>query len=253
MVKPRKGSAKLFWARSVQPSKFLWVCSTTTLGPFLSLMTFHLPHCFSMCNPLSLNSAVRTICISKVGDTSIDLPEANVIIQVSSHFGSRRQEAQRLGRILRPKSYTQTDGSNRSSFNAFFYTLVSTDTQEMFYSAKRQQYLIDQGYTFKIVTNLCERADMEAKINNYIYSTPEKDRDLLRILLTSDTEMEKEQRQEDTAIRKSNADGAALADAGVKRTAGSTMAQLSGGSGMRYREIGGTAKRHPLFKKRLRK
>jgi DNA excision repair protein ERCC-3 len=88
--------------------------------------------------------AMRTICISKVGDTSIDLPEANVIIQVSSHFGSRRQEAQRLGRILRPKSYTQQDGSNRSSFNAFFYTLVSSDTQEMFYSAKRQQYLIDQ-------------------------------------------------------------------------------------------------------------
>jgi len=197
--------------------------------------------------------AVRTICISKVGDTSIDLPEANVIIQVSSHFGSRRQEAQRLGRILRPKSYTQTDGSNRSSFNAFFYTLVSTDTQEMFYSAKRQQYLIDQGYTFKIVTNLCERADMEAKVNDYIYSTAEKDRELLRILLTSDTEMEKEQRQEDTAIRKHNADGAALADAGIKRTAGSTMAQLSGGSGMRYREIGGSTKRHPLFKKRLRK
>jgi DNA excision repair protein ERCC-3 len=47
---------------------------------------------------------IRTICISKVGDTSIDLPEANVIIQVSSHFGSRRQEAQRLGRILRPKA-----------------------------------------------------------------------------------------------------------------------------------------------------
>ena len=208
---------------------------------------------FLVCVTPSRTSAVRTICISKVGDTSIDLPEANVIIQVSSHFGSRRQEAQRLGRILRPKSYTQTDGSNRSSFNAFFYTLVSTDTQEMFYSAKRQQYLIDQGYTFKIVTNLCERADMEAKINNYVYSTPEKDRDLLRILLTSDTEMEKEQRQEDTAIRKSNADGAALADAGVKRTAGSTMAQLSGGSGMRYREIGGTTKRHPLFKKRLRK
>jgi DNA excision repair protein ERCC-3 len=96
-------------------------------------------------SPVSIKqSALRTICISKVGDTSIDLPEANVIIQVSSHFGSRRQEAQRLGRILRPKSYTQTDGSNRSSFNAFFYTLVSTDTQEMFYSTKRQQYLIDQ-------------------------------------------------------------------------------------------------------------
>ena len=63
---------------------------------------------------------VITICLSKIGDTSIDLPEANVIIQVSSHFGSRRQEAQRLGRILRPKSTTATDGTNRDSFNAFF-------------------------------------------------------------------------------------------------------------------------------------
>jgi DNA excision repair protein ERCC-3 len=207
-------------------------------------------------------STFQTICISKVGDTSIDLPEANVIIQVSSHFGSRRQEAQRLGRILRPKANTQTDGSNRSSFNAFFYTLVSTDTQEMFYSAKRQQYLIDQGYTFKIVTNLCERADAEAKVRQYAYSKPEDDRNLLVKLLNSDTELEKDQRAEDTAIRKNNPDGAALADAsGVKRTAGSTsMAQLSGGAGMRYREVSSSAnqsstapKRHPLFRKRLRR
>jgi len=200
------------------------------------------------------SKAVSTICLSKVGDTSIDLPEANVVIQVSSHFGSRRQEAQRLGRILRPKSYTQTNGTNRSSFNAFFYTLVSTDTQEMFYSAKRQQYLIDQGYTFKIVTNLSELCDVEAKINGFVYSTPEDDKKLLQTLLMSDTEMEKDQKAEDTAIRKNNADGAALADASVKRTAGSSMSQLSGGTGMRYREIGGgSSKRHPLFTKRMRK
>ena len=199
-------------------------------------------------------ATVSTICLSKVGDTSIDLPEANVVIQVSSHFGSRRQEAQRLGRILRPKSYTATNGTNRSSFNAFFYTLVSTDTQEMYYSAKRQQYLIDQGYTFKIVTNLCELCDAEAKINGFVYSTPEHDKKLLQTLLMSDTEMEKDQRNEDTAIRKNNADGAALADASVKRSAGSTMSQLSGGTGMRYREIGGgSSKRHPLFSKRMRK
>lgn len=197
--------------------------------------------------------AVRTICISKVGDTSIDLPEANVIIQVSSHFGSRRQEAQRLGRILRPKSYTQQDGSNRSSFNAFFYTLVSSDTQEMFYSAKRQQYLIDQGYTFKIVTNLCEKADAQARERGFAYSTPEDDRKLLRTVLTSETSLEKEQRDEDNAIRKSNPDGAALVDAKVKRNIGN-MAQLSGGSGARYREISsGSSKRHPLFRKRQRR
>lgn len=200
------------------------------------------------------SDVLRTICISKVGDTSIDLPEANVIIQVSSHFGSRRQEAQRLGRILRPKSYTQQDGSNRSSFNAFFYTLVSSDTQEMFYSAKRQQYLIDQGYTFKIVTNLCDKANSAALEEGYAYSTPEDDRKLLRTVLNSETDLEKEQRAEDTAIRKNNFDGAALADASVKRTAGQSMAQLSGGSGLRYRETksGGATKRHPLFRKRQR-
>ncbi|GFH53548.1 DNA excision repair protein ERCC-3 [Chaetoceros tenuissimus] len=198
-------------------------------------------------------NTVSTICLSKVGDTSIDLPEANVVIQVSSHFGSRRQEAQRLGRILRPKSFTQQDGSNKSSFNAFFYTLVSTDTQEMFYSAKRQQYLIDQGYTFKIVTNLHELCNVEAKINNYAYSTPEDDKKLLHTLLMSDTDMEKEQRAEDSAIRKNNQDGAALADEMVKRNAGSSMAQLSGGTGRSYREIGGSSKRHPLFAKRARR
>jgi DNA excision repair protein ERCC-3 len=203
------------------------------------------------------SDALRTICISKVGDTSIDLPEANVIIQVSSHFGSRRQEAQRLGRILRPKSYTQQDGSNRSTYNAFFYTLVSSDTQEMFYSTKRQQYLIDQGYTFKIVTTLCEKADALAVKEGYTYATPEHDRALLRTVLNSETDLEKEQRAEDTAIRKSNADGAALADNSVKRLAGQSMAQLSGGSGLRYREtkVGSNAassKRHPLFRKRQR-
>lgn len=83
--------------------------------------------------------------LSKVGDTALDIPEASVILQVSSHFGARRQETQRLGRILRPKP-NPTGG-----FNAFFYTLVSTDTREMFYSAKRQQYLVDQGYTYKII------------------------------------------------------------------------------------------------------
>ncbi|CAJ1946281.1 unnamed protein product [Cylindrotheca closterium] len=195
---------------------------------------------------------IRTICISKVGDTSIDLPEANVIIQVSSHFGSRRQEAQRLGRILRPKSYTRQDGTNKSTFNAFFYTLVSSDTQEMFYSAKRQQYLIDQGYTFKIVTNLCEKAAEAAVEEGYSYSTPEDDRKLLRTVLQSETDLEKEQRAEDAAIRKNNADGAALADAGTKRSTGATISQMSGGSGMRYREVN-SSKKHPLFRKRQRR
>lgn len=77
------------------------------------------------------NPALNCIFLSKVGDTSIDLPEANCLIQISSHFGSRRQEgqeAQRLGRILRAKEKSD------SKFIAFFYTLVSKDTDEMFYS-----------------------------------------------------------------------------------------------------------------------
>ncbi|KXN68478.1 DNA repair helicase rad25 [Conidiobolus coronatus NRRL 28638] len=94
------------------------------------------------------NPAVSTIFLSKVGDTSIDLPEATVLIQVSSHYGSRRQEAQRLGRILRAKR------RNDEGFNAFFYSLVSQDTDEMYYSSKRQQFLIDQGYAFKVITEL---------------------------------------------------------------------------------------------------
>ena len=98
---------------------------------------------------------MNCIGLSKVGDVAIDLPDANVIIQVSSHFGARRQEAQRLGRILRPKTNVE---NSINSFNAFFYTLVSTDTAEMVYSSKRQQYLVDQGYTFKVVRDLVERA-----------------------------------------------------------------------------------------------
>lgn len=104
------------------------------------------------------SSLCPCIGLSKVGDTALDIPEANVIIQVSSHFGARRQEAQRLGRILRPKN-NPTGG-----FNAFFYTLVSTDTREMYFSTKRQQYLIDQGYTFQVVQDLAEKADKESRL-----------------------------------------------------------------------------------------
>mmetsp|Transcript_39302 Transcript_39302/g.123063 ORF Transcript_39302/g.123063 Transcript_39302/m.123063 type:complete len:822 (-) Transcript_39302:79-2544(-) len=98
-------------------------------------------------------SIVNTIFISRVGDTSIDLPMANVLIQVNFHGTSRRQEAQRLGRILRPKP-----NSPKGSY-AFFYTLVSSDTCEMYHSAGRQSYLVDQGYTYKVVTDLVPHAE----------------------------------------------------------------------------------------------
>ena len=72
----------------------------------------------------------NTVFLSKVGDNSIDIPEANVIIQISSHAGSRRQEAQRLGRILRAKGTLQDRmAGGKEENNAFFYSLVSTDTQ----------------------------------------------------------------------------------------------------------------------------
>lgn len=127
---------------------------------------------------------------------------------------------------------------------------MSTDTQEMFYSSKRQQYLIDQGYTFKIVTNLSEIADSDAIERGFQYATSEADRDLLRTVLNSNTEMEKDQRAEDTAIRKKNADGAALADESVRRVAGSTLTRLSGAGSRLYRETNIQTKRHALFKKR---
>ncbi|KAI3613650.1 dna helicase [Moniliophthora roreri] len=116
---------------------------------------------------------VNTIFLSKVGDTSIDLPEATCLIQISSHFGSRRQEAQRLGRILRAKR------RNDEGFNAFFYSLVSKDTQEMFYSTKRQQFLIDQGYAFKVITKL----DGLEKLPELVYRTRDEQIELLQSVL----------------------------------------------------------------------
>ncbi|KAK7472115.1 DNA repair helicase RAD25 [Stygiomarasmius scandens] len=116
---------------------------------------------------------VSTIFLSKVGDTSIDLPEATCLIQISSHFGSRRQEAQRLGRILRAKR------RNDEGFNAFFYSLVSKDTQEMFYSTKRQQFLIDQGYAFKVITHL----DGLEELPDLVYRTKEEQIELMQSVL----------------------------------------------------------------------
>ena len=119
------------------------------------------------------NDNVNTIFLSSVGDTSIDLPEAACLIQISSHYGSRRQEAQRLGRILRAKR------RNDQGFNAFFYSLVSKDTQEMYYSTKRQAFLVDQGYSFKVITHLQDIG----KLPNLAYSSLDDQRELLNNVL----------------------------------------------------------------------
>jgi len=125
------------------------------------------------------DSNTNTIFLSKVGDNSIDLPEANVIIQISSHFGSRRQEAQRLGRILRPKSGSIT--REKDQHDAYFYSLVSQDTQEMFYSRKRQRFLIDQGYAFQTIIDIPEKLD-----NTLHYSKIEEQHELLASVVAAD-------------------------------------------------------------------
>jgi DNA excision repair protein ERCC-3 len=84
---------------------------------------------------------VRHLILSKVGNFAIDLPDANVLIQVSGTFGSRQEEAQRLGRILRPKSTGEV---------AHFYTLVSRDTRELDFAHHRQMFLTEQGYGYLI-------------------------------------------------------------------------------------------------------
>jgi len=85
---------------------------------------------------------IPRLIVSKVGNFAIDLPDANVAIQVSGTFGSRQEEAQRLGRVLRPKP----DGGFAS-----FYTLVSADTREQEFAKKRQLFLTEQGYAYEIV------------------------------------------------------------------------------------------------------
>ncbi|OAI55140.1 helicase [Planctomycetaceae bacterium SCGC AG-212-F19] len=84
---------------------------------------------------------VRNLILSKVGNFAIDLPDANVLIQVSGTFGSRQEEAQRLGRILRPKSGGE---------EAHFYSLVTRDTREMEFAEHRKLFLTEQGYSYAI-------------------------------------------------------------------------------------------------------
>jgi DNA excision repair protein ERCC-3 len=85
---------------------------------------------------------LTTLVVSKVANFSIDLPDATIAIQVSGAFGSRQEEAQRLGRILRPKSDGRT---------AKFYSVVSRDTIDQDFAQNRQRFLAEQGYSYKII------------------------------------------------------------------------------------------------------
>ncbi|GBG62934.1 hypothetical protein CBR_g34305 [Chara braunii] len=204
---------------------------------------------------------VNTIFLSKVGDNSIDIPEANVIIQISSHAGSRRQEAQRLGRILRAKGKPKDRmAGGAEEFNAFFYSLVSNDTQEMYYSTKRQQFLIDQGYSFKVITGLPPRDAGQ----DLCFGLREEQLDMLRKVLAAGEEeagLEKLAEDEDDINRYKT----------MAYRTNKSMANMSGADGMMYMEYstgrGGPMKgsfargmgpkkdpnrqRHSLFKKRF--
>ena len=88
------------------------------------------------------NGEIKLLVVSKVANYAIDLPDANVAIQVSGTFGSRQEEAQRLGRILRPK---------KPNKQAYFYTIVSKDTVDQEYASKRQLFLTERGYKYTII------------------------------------------------------------------------------------------------------
>lgn len=85
---------------------------------------------------------INVLVVSKVANFSIDLPEASVAVQVSGAYGSRQEEAQRLGRLLRPKA---------SGHGARFYAVVARDTLDQDYAAHRQRFLAEQGYAYRIV------------------------------------------------------------------------------------------------------
>ena len=85
---------------------------------------------------------LHVLVVSKVANFSVDLPEASVAIQVSGSFGSRQEEAQRLGRLLRPK---------QSGHTASFYTLIARDTVDQDYAQNRQRFLAEQGYSYTIL------------------------------------------------------------------------------------------------------
>jgi DNA excision repair protein ERCC-3 len=170
------------------------------------------------------NPQVRTLFLSKIGDTSLDLPEATCLIQISSQYGSRRQEAQRLGRILRAKR------RNDEGFNAFFYSLVSKDTAEMYFSSKRQAFLVDQGYAFKVITQL---ANID-KTPDLAFATATERRELLaKILVENESLYEVE--EVDDMHHRGNMGRTKKRNAMVRRAAG-TLGDLSGGQDMAYVE-----------------
>lgn len=90
---------------------------------------------------------ISVLVVSKIANFAVNLPDASVAIQISGSYGSRQEEAQRLGRILRPKSGLQ----------AYFYSIVSEGTREQEFAAKRQLFLLEQGYDYQVISSTGER------------------------------------------------------------------------------------------------
>ncbi|EWS74781.1 DNA repair helicase rad25 (macronuclear) [Tetrahymena thermophila SB210] len=88
---------------------------------------------------------INTLFLSRVGDTALDLPIANVCIQIGFQFGSKKQEVQRLGRIMRRKE------GQKGEYNAFFYTIVSKNTEQAQFYYRRQKSLMDLGINFEVI------------------------------------------------------------------------------------------------------
>ncbi|EGD82528.1 hypothetical protein PTSG_03178 [Salpingoeca rosetta] len=166
----------------------------------------------------------RTIFFSKIADNAFDLPEANVLIQVSSQGGARRQEAQRLGRILRAKSNTKTRPGEP---NAFFYSLVSRDTKEMAYATARQRFLVDQGYAFQVLTRLVGFEE-EAKVTPFVFDSPAEQKQLL-IKIAESSSMIEEARNAANAAKKAKRAGKSV----VQRA---SMDAFAGAGDMVYEE-----------------
>lgn len=186
------------------------------------------------------NPKLNTIFVSKIADTSFDLPEANVLIQISSHGGSRRQEAQRLGRILRAKK-----GAVTEEYNAYFYSLVSQDTLEMQYSRKRQRFLVNQGYSYKVITTI-KGIDEE----ELFYTNKDEQMQLLQQVLQAndnDGELEKISIMDSAEIKSSQQNRQSF----VTKKAGN-INSLSGADDNVYMEFKSKKSsdyKHPLFKK----
>uniref|UniRef100_A0A3B0MQ57 DNA 3'-5' helicase n=1 Tax=Theileria annulata TaxID=5874 RepID=A0A3B0MQ57_THEAN len=201
-------------------------------------------------NKFKNETTFNTIFLSKVGDNALDIPCANVVIQISFNFASRRQEAQRLGRILRPKSKTDEHG-----FNAFFYSLVSKDTQEMVFADKRQQFIIDQGYAY----NVTSFSTIVKDTSNLLYSKPSIQQELLQDIITSAEDVDDEEEVNPTDLFTPTNESSLQVSISQKKTG---LASLSGSlkNQLQYKHLlppsekpakksKSSSEQHPFFKK----